>query len=168
MVPRKPDCVVGEAPPELSSDWGDLGDERNPNPPVRREKGDFPEFPDGDTSWDPANGWGIFKLFAQVDMPEAENFGGTPRSELSDEDSPEFDIFISADLRSCVFDESGVSELIFWSPYPLIVFQQLEKIVNLTAALNKEPAKECEENWQPVERHSWNISRSSKAMFVSL
>lgn len=114
MVPIKLDGgVVGEFPPELSSDWGDLGDKFNPKPPVKRERVDFPEFPDGDApdgSCDPTNGCEIFRFFAQLEIPEAENFEGS-RSEFSCAESVEFDIFLSADLRSGGVNELGDSKL---------------------------------------------------------
>lgn len=118
MVPNIPVDADGEVAPGLSSDWGDLGD--SPKPLVRREKVDFPEFPEGESSCgcDPVNGWGIFRFFAQVEIPEAENFDGASRSELVGDDSTGVGGLFSADLRSGAFVESEDSELIFTAQIP--------------------------------------------------
>lgn len=68
---------------ELSSDWGGFGDNRIAKLLVKRIKVDFPEFSVGDSSWEPENGCGIFKLLAQDDMPVGDSLGDVSSEELS-------------------------------------------------------------------------------------
>lgn len=75
-VPIKLDCGAVEVPSEWSS-VGDFGDESIPNPLVKRAKVDFAAFPEFSSSWDPVNGWGIFKLLAHVDSLEGPSCVGT-------------------------------------------------------------------------------------------
>ena len=69
IVPNKLGCPVVSLEVELSLEGGDFGDNRNPKLLVKRENVDFAEFPLDESSWDPENGWGIFKLLAHDDMP---------------------------------------------------------------------------------------------------
>lgn len=121
-----------------------MGD--SPKPLVRREKVDFPEFPEGEGSCgcDPVNGWGIFKFFAQVEIPEAENFDGASLSELLGGDSIEVGSLFSADLRSGTFVESEDSELISTAQIPDTQkkkkdFNNRESFRNLNGLLKHEP-----------------------------
>lgn len=110
--PIKPGCAAVEVPSELSSDWGDFGDERSPKPLVRRAKVDFPEFPVGESSCEPENGWGIFKLLAHDDIPVAEIFDRASLAELSVADSVVGEGFTSEAFVRGEADESADPESI--------------------------------------------------------
>lgn len=79
----KLDSVAVEAPSVVSFDWGDFGDKRSPNPLVNLANADFSVFSTAESFPVEANGWGIFKFLAHVDIPEAESFDATPLGESS-------------------------------------------------------------------------------------
>ena len=102
IVPNKLDCAAGSL--ELSSATGDFGDNRIPKLLVMRAKADFPALPLDESSWEPENGWEIFKFLAQEDMPVGDSLDGASRAELSCPEATKAEAWPSSSLEGGVID----------------------------------------------------------------